>query len=167
MSVVSFLRETKSIGELSEIIVMGALASAGYLVSVPLGENRRYDLIIDKDGTLARVQVKTGRVRKGVVVWACCSSHTHRKGPASRPCPGEIDFFGVYCRELQSVYLIPIGATARLSGSLRLDPPRNGQSRKIRWANDYLLSTVPAVTLTVVGSEAPRGVRPADSQLPS
>jgi hypothetical protein len=48
MSVVSFLRDTKSIGELSEIIVMGALTCAGYRVAVPLGENHRYDLIVDK-----------------------------------------------------------------------------------------------------------------------
>ncbi|MGA8474378.1 MAG: group I intron-associated PD-(D/E)XK endonuclease [Candidatus Cybelea sp.] len=67
MSVLSFLRDTKSIGELSEIIVRGALAGAGYRVAVPLGENHRYDLIVDKGGTLARVQVKTGRVRKRAV----------------------------------------------------------------------------------------------------
>jgi PD-(D/E)XK endonuclease len=45
---VSFLRDTKSIGELSELIVAAALARAGYLVSMPVGENARYDLIVDK-----------------------------------------------------------------------------------------------------------------------
>jgi hypothetical protein len=64
MSVLSLLRDTKSIGELSEMIVMGALASAGYRVAIPLGENHRHDLIIEKGGSLSRVQAKTGRVRK-------------------------------------------------------------------------------------------------------
>ena len=71
MSVLSFLRDTKSIDELSEIIVRGALAGAGYRVAVPLGENHWYDLIVDRGGTLARVQVKTGRVRKRAVIFNC------------------------------------------------------------------------------------------------
>ena len=60
MSVLSLLRDTKSIGELSEMIVMGALASAGYRVAIPLGENHRHDLIIEKGGSLSRVQVRLG-----------------------------------------------------------------------------------------------------------
>jgi hypothetical protein len=61
MNGVSFLRDIKTIGELSEIIVAAELAKAGYGVAFPMGENRRYDLIIEKDGVLSRVQVKTGR----------------------------------------------------------------------------------------------------------
>jgi hypothetical protein len=66
---VSFLRDTKSIGDLSEMAVALALARTGYLVSRPVGENRRYDLIIDKGGVLSRVQVKTGRLRNGAIVF--------------------------------------------------------------------------------------------------
>ena len=43
-----------------------ALIEAGYAVSKPFGENQRYDLVIDDGETLARVQVKTGRLRNGV-----------------------------------------------------------------------------------------------------
>jgi hypothetical protein len=132
-------RNTKAIGQLSEIMVMAALARAGYLVSVPFGEDHRYDLVVEKDGVLSRVQVKTGRLRKGAIVFSCYSSHTHRDGPSCRPYVNEIEFFGVYCPELDSAYLVPIEDAARLSGALRVDTPRNGQTRKVRWASPYLL----------------------------
>ena len=79
-NIISFLRDTKSIGELSELIVAVSLSRAGYFVSKPLGESTRYDLVVDKDGTLSRVQVKTGRLRKGVIMFNTYSTHYHRKG---------------------------------------------------------------------------------------
>ncbi len=132
-------RNTKAIGNFSEIMVRAALARAGYFIAVPLGDNNRYDLIAEKDNKLLRVQVKTGRLRKGAILFACYSSHAHRKGPSCRPYVNEIDFFGVYCRELDSVYLVPIQDAVCLSGSLRVDRPRNGQLRKVRWASGYLI----------------------------
>ena len=82
---VSFLRDTKSVGDLSEMLLAGKLALAGYGVAFPLGENQRYDLIIEKNEVLSRVQVKTGRLRNGVVRFNCYSSHAHRNGPSTRP----------------------------------------------------------------------------------
>ena len=68
-NVVSFLRDTKSIGELSELIVAAELGRAGYHVSLPLGESKRYDLIVDDGESLFRVQVKTGRLRNGAILF--------------------------------------------------------------------------------------------------
>ncbi|MEO6835636.1 MAG: group I intron-associated PD-(D/E)XK endonuclease [Candidatus Tumulicola sp.] len=116
-------RDTKSIGDRSEMEAMVALARAGYIVSAPFGENSRYDLIIDKDGILSRVQVKTGRLRNGV----SCRSYA-----------GEIEYFAVYCPGGDSVYLIPISEIA-IGGTLRVDPTRNGQEKRIRWASEYAL----------------------------
>jgi hypothetical protein len=159
---VSFLRDTKSIGDLSEILFAGKLVLAGYRVAVPLGENQRYDLIIEKNEVLSRVQVKTGRVRNGAVIFNCYSSHTHRKGPSSRPYTGQVDFFGIYCQELDIGYLVPIADLARLSGSLRLQPTRNGQQRHVRWARRYELGTAPRARLKV-GDGAQDGVCDSDS----
>lgn len=116
---ISFLRDTKSVGELSELIVAVALGRAGYGVVKPLGENSRYDLIIDKDGKLSRVQVKTGRLRNGAILFHAYSTHSHRNRIACRPYTDEIDFFGIYCPDLGNVYLVPIEDTAR--GTLRVE----------------------------------------------
>lgn len=118
---------------------MHDLVRAGYLVSIPFGEDHRYDVVIEKDRTFASVQVKTGRLRNGVILFNCYSSHSHRGGAVCRPYTDDVDFFGVYCHELDSTYLIPIGEIRVLRGSLRIAPTKNGQGRKLRWADEYLL----------------------------
>jgi hypothetical protein len=154
---VSFLRDTKSVGDLSELMVAAALAHPGYTVSLP-GENARYDLVIDKDGVLSRVQVKTGRLRSGSIQWNCCSTHTHRNGPATRPYIDEIDFFGVYCPQLDSTYLIPIAVTSRTCSSLRVATAKNSQVKRVRWAEEYLISRKFGASLIEVGKGALDGV---------
>jgi hypothetical protein len=89
-------RNTKAIGDRSELEVAVALARAGYTVSKPLGDSHRYDLIIDDGETLARVQVKTGRLIAGSVVFHCYSTHTHRGGVAIRSYRGEVEYWGCF-----------------------------------------------------------------------
>jgi hypothetical protein len=89
-------RNTKRVGDISELRVMCDLVRAGYLVSIPFGENHRYDLIIEKDFVLSRVQVKTGRLRNGAVIFNCYSSHSHRGGPTCRVYTGQVEFFGIF-----------------------------------------------------------------------
>lgn len=126
-------------------MVIAELTRAGYSVAVPLGENNRYDLIAEIDGILARVQVKTGRLRRGAVIFNCFSSHSHRNGTACRPIyqrsgvfwsllpgvgggvvhadrnerlrtyRGAIKFFGVYCPGVEGVYLIQLGKCRALA----------------------------------------------------
>lgn len=165
--IVSFLRDTKSIGELSEMFVALQLARAGYFVAKPFGENTRYDLVIDDGKVLSRVQVKTGRLRKGAVEWNCCSTHGHRGGPSTKPYTGQIEFFGVYCPQLQSAYLVPISQTSRRGCSLRVLPTKNRQTRRIRWASDYLISTGSIPQLILVGSTLRNGVREPSQAAPS
>ena len=55
---------------------------------------------------------------------------------------GEVDLFGVYSPELDQVFLVPVDEVPTRYGSLRMDPPRNGQVKGVRWAADYQL-TVP------------------------
>jgi hypothetical protein len=131
-------RNTKRIGDLSEIMVLSALIRAGYYVSIPFGENHRYDLIAEKDNVLYKIQVKSGRLRKGAILFACYSSHAHRGG-GMRRYTGEIDLFGVYCADVDGVYLIPAADVSAWSWSLRVESPKNGQSKKVRWASRYLL----------------------------
>ncbi len=137
---ISFLRDTKRVGDFSEVMVIAALSRAGYIVSLPLGENHRYDLIVDKDGVLSRVQVKTGRVRNGAMIFNCHSCHSHRNGPSCRSYIGQVEYFGVYCPALEACYLVPISDTATFWCTLRLAPSSNGQRRRVRWASPYLLS---------------------------
>ena len=51
---------------------------------------------------------------------------------------GVIDYYGVYCPDNGKVYLIPIAVVNTSSAFyLRIDPPKNNQQKRIRWAKDY------------------------------
>ncbi len=131
-------RDTKRIGDRSEAKVLAALVDAGYSVSVPFGENHRYDLIIDDGCTLSRVQIKTGRLRGGVIAYSCSSSHAHRGGTA-RPYFGQVEYLAVYCPDTKKVYMLPEKELTATSAHLRVAPARNNMVKTIRWASQYEL----------------------------
>jgi hypothetical protein len=54
-------RQKGSIGVAQAIVYF---TMAGYTISVPISEAQRYDLIIERDGILQRVEVKTTFYRK-------------------------------------------------------------------------------------------------------
>ncbi len=136
---------------------MAALAKSGYRLLIPYGDFARYDVVIvGEDGEFARVQIKTGRLRKGTIEFHACSSHTHRGGVSTRSYVGHVEFFGVYCPQVDRCFLVPASEVNTFK-SLRLEPTRNGQTKRIQWAQDYALS-----------SEAPktgRDLRPKRSTL--
>ncbi len=122
---------------------MLALRELGFAVLVPFGENTRYDLVIDDGAKMAKVQCKTGRLRKGAVLWSMCSNYGHQKNPrlVHRDYQGEVDYFGVFCPETQGVYLIADLLMHR-QGSLRVTPSKNNQQKFIRDARQYEIGRV-------------------------
>jgi hypothetical protein len=135
----------KLTGDKTTLAVALALVDAGYDVSLPFGENCRYDLVADRDGTLARIQCKTGRLRDGAILFATASTYGHLPSPreARRAYRGQIDYFGVYCPGTAGVYLVPIDAVPTSSGAhLRVTSPRNGQRRRIRFAEEFRVGSV-------------------------
>jgi len=148
------MEHPKDVGDRTTLAVMLGLRDAGYAISVPFGENTRYDLVIDDGVALARVQCKTGRLRLGAVRFATCSCYGHHAHPgkARRDYMGHVDFFAVYCPETAGVYLIPIEhLSVRVQAALRVEPPRNGQRRRIRFASEYEIATVSPASATHVG----------------
>jgi hypothetical protein len=140
------LEHPKDIGDRSTLAAMLGLKAAGYTLLVPFGENTRYDLVIDDGASMSRVQCKTGRLRHGGITFAVTSCYGHHRNPATarRTYHGQVDYFAVYCPETAGVYLIPIGdLPSRASARLRVEPPRNGQRKRIRYAGDYEIATVP------------------------
>jgi hypothetical protein len=136
-------RNTKAIGDISEAMVIAELVSRGFLVSIPFGENHRYDLIADDGKRLLRIQVKTGRLRGDVIAFSCSSSHYHRRqapGESTRPYFGQIEYLAVFCPGNGKVYLLPDSELVATRGHLRINPARNRQERNVRWASEYELA---------------------------
>jgi PD-(D/E)XK endonuclease len=116
----------------------------GLTVLRPLCEGRRYDLIIDLEPQLLRVQCKLAQRLGGVLsVRLKTSRYTPGGYVTTGYTPAEVDAIGAYSPELNRCYLIPI---SEVSGGravhLRLDPTRNNQAQGIRWAADYELEAM-------------------------
>jgi hypothetical protein len=154
------MRDTSSIGNKSEAIVLAALVHAGYSPLLPFGGGRPYDIALDVGDKLLRVQVKTGRLLKEGVVFFPTASQ--RRNMSYRSYRGDVDLFGVYCPSTKQVYLVPIDDVPEQSAYLRVVQPRNGQMRGVRWAKDYVIwptsadnsSTGPIASVTTLAQRS-------------
>ena len=135
-------KSPKTIGERSEGMVLAALLRAGKVVLQPFGDNQRYDLVVDEDGRFIRVQCKTARwTGPGALTFDTCSSQSHR-GKGKQDYRGQADVFGVYAPDLDEVYIVPVDDVGVTAATLRTENPKNGQTKKVRFASDYLIHSI-------------------------
>jgi hypothetical protein len=127
------------VGQRSETAILAAFIERGFLVWLPWGVNSRADMLLAVPGKLLRIQCKSGRLRKGAVMFSAKSVRANMNGVFSRNYIGEIDYFAVYCPDNRRVFIPPCDETTRSDVSLRLEPTANCQNRRIRWAADYAL----------------------------
>jgi len=133
-------KEAARIGLTAHTAVLHKLVSRGLEVLQPLGDHLRYDLAYYQEDTaeLIRIQCKAGRYDPDI---GCVFfKNFNRTGGRSRRRGyiGDAEYFGVYCTELNKVYLVPINiATYASEVPLRVDPPKNNQAKKVIWARDY------------------------------
>ncbi|MBD0370706.1 MAG: hypothetical protein ICV60_07735 [Pyrinomonadaceae bacterium] len=125
----------------TEAKILAAFIEAGYLVLLPFGDGHKYDLVVDDGRHIHRVQCKTGRVRKGCLMFNACSFSGN--AGTRRDYKGLADLFAVLNPATGKVYIVPVEEVGHTVASLRLDPPLSGQSKRIRWAKSYLLASCP------------------------
>lgn len=123
----------KTIGERSEALILARLLLNGEVVLQPFGDNQRYDLVVDRSGSFLRIQCKTGRIHNGVIRF---QSSSNAGGGPKRGYRGEIDLFGVYCPDNDTVYMVPVNDAPESATMLRIDEPIVRRST-MRWALDY------------------------------
>lgn len=132
---------SKQKGNLTELQCLTSFYEYGCHVSLPYGENSRYDMIVDVDGRLIRVQVKTSSLKDGnpeAIEFSCRSSHVNSQGVKSvRYTSEQIDYFATYWEG--KCYLIPVNECS-VAKTLRFVPPKNGQIKGISFAEDYELA---------------------------
>jgi PD-(D/E)XK endonuclease len=127
-------RTRKQKGDLAELKVACDLRRRGYGLAIPFGEECDYDLIVDRDGVLERVQVKYTESDR-VIIDVRCNSHSLTKGKVratKRYTADNIDWLAVYDRTTDRCYYIPAFelGDGRYRLSLRLAPTRNSHGRE-------------------------------------
>lgn len=136
----------KERGELTEAIVIARLIEYGYFVSLPFGDNQRYDLVVDDRVSLHRVQVRTARDGKSYGSIAFNTVSTHPLSGKKTGYAGQIEAFIAYHPPTRIFYWIPIGECAGSPFVMRISPARNNQKSGIRLAADYELRRNPNYT---------------------
>ena len=102
---------------------------------MPFGGGAPYDLILDTGDRLLKIQVKTGRLRDGCVLFPM-RRFNGRGGKGRRYSAAEIDIFAVYCSDNERIYVVPF-IKGLNEGRLRVDETKNCQQQKVRWAGDF------------------------------
>jgi len=125
----------------AEPICLAKLSEQGFTVSKPFSDHCRYDLVIEKNGDMERVQVKTGRLKDGRIKFKTESEYANTNDYVrSTYSKEEIDCFVVYCPDNEEIYKINVENTPDTAMHLRLDKPKNGQQKGINWAKNYRLA---------------------------
>ena len=131
------IANTSMKGKRSEARILADLVAAGKSVLLPWGEER-FDLVVyEEPGVYMRVQVKTGRLKDGYVLFRTVSVCSN--GRRRQVYRGQVEAFAVYCPDLDRSYLVPAAGLPTEMASLRVSPTRNGQSAGVRWARDFEL----------------------------
>jgi len=114
----------KTIGAAGEQLFYSRALRRGFNVSVPIGDNSRYDCLIDTSTKIHRIQIKTSSKPDG---------HSGRygfslmHGSVGHTYDGEdFDFFALVCLDVDVLYIVPI---AELEGRTTAKVRRGVETR--------------------------------------
>ncbi len=139
-------KNTAKKGEITEIMVLAKLIELGYSCLIPWGHDHRYDIAIDLDGQLVRVQCKTAcyAEESGSLKFNTAITYARVGGKPHivKGYKGEADYFGVYSPYTGKVYLIPVEDAPDCAAMLRLYTTKNNQEKGVRRAKDYEIEKI-------------------------
>ena len=130
---------TVSIGDIGEAQAIALFTKNQIPVSKPLTNNVRYDLIIEKNNKLYRVQVKsTANIKDGKMEFATkTTNYTKGSWSSNHYSKNEVDLFFLYCLENDWCGLFILKEEIPTSLYIRTVPPKNNQKIGIRLMEDY------------------------------
>ncbi len=131
-------------GAVAEAAITAEVMQLGLVVLRPLCEGSRYDLVVDLEPRLLRVQCKLGRLTRGAIaVELQTSRYTPSGYVRTSYSPNEVDAVGVYSAKLRRCFLLPIAEVSGMRAAhLRVEPSRNNQALGIKWAAGYELGAM-------------------------
>lgn len=129
--------ETKRKGSISEYRIIIKFLELGCHVLQPIGDNNRYDLVVERIDGFKRIQCKTASLRNGVVNFRVSNVGKKNGFIISKTYKNQIDYFAAYCPQNDKIYLVNIKDTGKRECKLRITEPKNNQKKLIKYAKDY------------------------------
>jgi PD-(D/E)XK endonuclease len=134
------IQDPKQRGEWAELCFMAKAASLGLHVSKPYGDTSRYDVGVESEGRILRVQVKSSMHHRRGIDSYIFQIHTASGRQYDK---GAVDFFALYMIPVDTWYIIPferIGHQLGVQLTVNSRRPRYGEYREA-W---HLLREPPA-----------------------
>jgi len=126
---------TKKKGAIAETKVLAYLIERGFNVSIPWGEDVRYDLVSEKEGVFKRIQVKYVTPQKGRLALFLRSANNWNTIKYTLE---NVDIIAVYDPKNDNIYFIPIKIFPKNNTlNLRIANPKNNQEKNIIWASKF------------------------------
>ena len=132
------IHHTKKKGDLGVLKAQVDLHQQGFEILNPLTEHAPFDLVIYKNNTFRRVQVKYKSVdRAGTLAIRFSSFWADKNGTHQRHVDkNEIDLYCVYCPDTDECYYFDPKQFNR-SINLRVKAPKNNQGKFVKRASDF------------------------------
>jgi len=161
----SQFRNSAERGEWAEIRFVARAAEQLFRVSKPWGNTAPYDLMVERDGVIYRVQVKSTINRVGPASFACGMPSGKRRTELLK----EVDFVAAYVIPVDIWYIIPVGAVQKHKGAISLSPWKRDAKYARYLESWYLLrhwrgSRRPAHALNPIKRETARKPRQKSSR---
>ena len=135
---------TKYLGNLTELQCITRFYELGYSVSIPYGDSEKYDMIVDINGKLYRLQCKHANLHlnsEGFVDYLTIkttwqSGYTKNSSyKKNRYTKKDCDYFITHYEGKN--YLVPVEQCSN-EKTLRIIKPKNGQTKGITFLKDCL-----------------------------
>lgn len=135
---------SKRIGNIGEVKALSKFVELGLPVYLPFGDTEKCDLIVEFNGKLNRIQVKTSvKSENGVMKFSLNSCSLHRsKGFKHFYNKLEVDYFVLYNISRDSLMMINIEDVGNDAVTIRYLEPKNKQSKGVRYEKDYTVEKI-------------------------
>lgn len=128
--------KSKTKGTIVEYECALYLMKLGYTVSTPIGDNAQYDLVVDIEHSLYKIQCKSPSYNGGSIYIECTTNINTRTRLETHPYDSKnVDLFATYYDG--TCYLIPFSDVKKSSFTLRIDNPKNNCNLGAHWIENY------------------------------
>ncbi len=133
------MNNTKYIGEKTEYLIIAELYKLDYIILKPLGDNLRYDLLLDTQYGFIKCQCKTSRFNKNYIEFNTASNSSNTKKSYKTNYIGTCDYFLTFSQNLNSAYFYPVGIASTSTLRLRIEKTKNNQQNNVKYAELFKL----------------------------
>lgn len=136
---------SKAKGNIGEAIILAEFTKRNIQVSIPFGDNARYDLIAEFNGKLNKIQVKyTSQISENnSIVCHISSSTNHTTNKHYTVYANDVDYIAIYIEPWNESILIPISDCGKQKTFIiRKELGKNNQSKGIHLLSDYTFDKI-------------------------